>query len=74
VGMMMAVYSLANVQQNMPSDLNLSQIIILIIGNIVVMGLEGLLVAIQVLRLEFYEMFGRYFTGGGKPFLPGIKR
>ena len=34
------------------------------------MGLEGLLVAIQVLRLEFYEMFSRYFSGGGNPFTP----
>lgn len=29
------------------------------------MCLEGLIVGIQVLRLEFYEMFSRYFTGNG---------
>jgi len=32
------------------------------------MGLEGLIVGIQVLRLEFYEMFSRYFEGNGIPF------
>jgi V/A-type H+-transporting ATPase subunit I len=32
------------------------------------MALEGLIVGIQVLRLEFYEMFSRYYTGDGIPF------
>lgn len=40
-----------------------------IIGNIIVMALEALIVAIQVLRLEYYEMFSRYFTGNGRPFV-----
>lgn len=44
-------------------------IIVMIIGNIIVMGLEGLIVGIQVLRLEYYEMFSRYFTGAGKEFV-----
>lgn len=39
--------------------------IVLILGNIFVMCLEGMIVGIQVLRLEFYEMFSRYFTGNG---------
>ena len=45
-----------------------SSIVVIIIGNIIVLGLEGLLVAIQVLRLQFYEMFSRYYDGTGKPF------
>lgn len=71
-GMMMVVYSLANVAQHFTADLSAGQVMVLVGGNIVVLGLEGLLVAIQVLRLEFYEMFGRYFAGGGKPFLPSV--
>lgn len=43
-------------------------IIVAIIGNIFVMCLEGMIVGIQVLRLEFYEMFSRYFTGDGIAF------
>lgn len=39
--------------------------IVMILGNIFVMCLEGMIVGIQVLRLEFYEMFSRYFTGNG---------
>lgn len=44
--------------------------IIIIIGNIFVMGMEGLIVGIQVLRLEFYEVFSRFYDGNGQPFEP----
>ncbi|HBR07691.1 MAG TPA: hypothetical protein DD735_02205 [Clostridiales bacterium] len=41
-------------------------------GNIIVMVIEAVLVCIQVLRLEFYELFGRFYTGRGAPFSPKI--
>ena len=41
-----------------------------VFGNILVMGIEGFLVAIQVLRLEFYEIFNRFYEGGGSDFKP----
>ncbi len=44
--------------------------VVVIIGNAFVMAMEGLIVGIQVLRLEFYEMFSRFFEGDGKPFTP----
>ncbi len=44
--------------------------IVIILGNIFVMGIEGLLVGIQTLRLEFYEIFSRFYSGDGKPFVP----
>lgn len=62
VGMMMAVQMLAG-------NGGVTTVIVTILGNIVVMVLEGLVVGIQVLRLEYYEMFSRYFTGSGKPFV-----
>ncbi len=61
-GMMAVVFTLARLSGG--SD----NILIVIFGNILVLGLEGLLVAIQVLRLQFYEMFSRYYEGDGKPF------
>lgn len=61
-GMMAVVFTLARLSGG--SD----NIIVVILGNILVLGLEGLLVAIQVLRLQFYEMFSRYYEGDGKPF------
>ncbi len=42
--------------------------ITVVIGNVIIMALEGLLVGIQALRLEFYEMFSRFFTGEGRAF------
>ena len=45
-------------------------VLVQILGNAFVTGVEGFLVGIQVLRLEFYELFSRFFKGGGKPFNP----
>ncbi len=45
-------------------------VIILIVGNIVVIGLEGLIVGIQAVRLEYYEFFSKFFTEQGTKFNP----
>ncbi len=60
-GMMMVVFSLAGENQNL---------FVIILGNILVIALEGLLTGIQALRLEYYEMFSRFYEGDGKPFTP----
>ena len=44
--------------------------VVLVFGNAFVMVLEGLVVGIQALRLEYYEMFSRYYQGGGRAFVP----
>ena len=44
--------------------------IILILGNVLIIGLEGMIVFIQGLRLEFYEMFSKYYEGNGRLFRP----
>lgn len=46
------------------------EILILVVGNILILTLEGLVVLIQSLRLHYYEMFGKYFKGGGVAFKP----
>ena len=43
-------------------------VVILILGNILIIGLEGLIVFIQGLRLEYYELFSRYYSGSGREF------
>ena len=48
----------------------MSKPIVAIIGNIIVIVLEGLIVGIQVLRLEYYELFSRFYTGDGKEYKP----
>ena len=42
----------------------------LVIGNVIVMVIEAALVCIQALRLEFYELFSRFYTGRGHSFEP----
>ncbi len=44
--------------------------ITIILGNILVAALEALLVGIQVLRLEYYEMFSRFYIGDGRKYEP----
>jgi V/A-type H+-transporting ATPase subunit I len=44
--------------------------IIVIVGTAIIIGLEGLIVGIQALRLEYYEFFGKFFGGAGAPFTP----
>jgi V/A-type H+-transporting ATPase subunit I len=44
--------------------------LLLVLGTILVVGFEGVIVGIQALRLEYYEFFGRFFQGGGRPFVP----
>ena len=63
-GMMTMVFTLANMTSG------IGYLLIVVLGNIIVMGMEGLLVGIQVMRLEFYEMFSRFFEGGGRSFSP----
>ncbi|MDF2614952.1 MAG: V-type ATPase kDa subunit [Clostridia bacterium] len=43
---------------------------ILLIGNLLILTLEGLVVFIQGLRLQYYEMFSKYFKGDGTPYQP----
>ena len=47
-----------------------ASIVVVIVGNLFVMAMEGLIVGIQVLRLEYYEIFSRFYDGGGEPYTP----
>ncbi|MDM8567558.1 V-type ATPase 116kDa subunit family protein [Candidatus Halobeggiatoa sp. HSG11] len=44
--------------------------LVIVLGNLFIVGLEGAIVTIQVLRLEYYEGFSRFFSGDGKEFKP----
>lgn len=44
--------------------------LVFLLGTLLIVGFEGLIVGIQTLRLEYYEFFGRFFRGTGKPFVP----
>jgi len=59
-----AVFTLANMIAT-PADW-----LIIILGNLFIVILEGAIVTIQVLRLEYYEGFSRFFRGDGHAFQP----
>jgi V/A-type H+-transporting ATPase subunit I len=48
----------------------LFSLIIMIFGNTVIILLEGMIVAIQVVRLQYYEFFSKFFTETGVEFAP----
>jgi V/A-type H+-transporting ATPase subunit I len=68
-GLFIAVFSLADVVSEKPGGVALSWVV-LILGNIVIILLEGLVVTIQALRLEYYEFFGKFFKGLGSKYEP----
>ena len=45
-------------------------ILIAIVGNAIVVVLEGMIVAIQVVRLQYYEFFSKFFHETGRDFKP----
>lgn len=45
-------------------------IAVAILGNAIVVVLEGMIVAIQVIRLQYYEFFSKFFNETGKEFVP----
>ena len=63
-GMMVVVFTLAGMVGGVASP------VVIVAGNLFVAAMEGLIVGIQVLRLEFYEIFSRFYDGEGRPFLP----
>ncbi len=46
------------------------QVLIVVVGNLVIIVLEGLIVTIQVVRLQYYEFFSKFFTETGEEFKP----
>ena len=62
--MMEVVLMLAGVEAGNPNWA------VVVLGNLFVCGMEGLIVGIQVLRLEYYELFSRFYRGTGRAFRP----
>ncbi|MCX7038376.1 MAG: hypothetical protein NT005_04495 [Spirochaetes bacterium] len=63
------VFLLADMVGGAPGGIAL-RILIIIIGNTIIIVLEGLIVTIQVIRLQYYEFFSKFFTESGEEFKP----
>lgn len=66
VALMMAVYQIAYMTSANPT----TQITTIIEGNFFVILLEGLIVTIQALRLQYYEFYSKFFNPNGRPYHP----
>ncbi|WP_295457359.1 V-type ATPase 116kDa subunit family protein [uncultured Thiodictyon sp.] len=64
VALSIAVFTLAGMMGDF------GHLITVILGNVFVLVLEGGIVMIQVMRLQYYEGFSRYFAGEGHEFTP----
>ncbi len=66
------VFSIADMVSH-GTGTGISYYLTLITGNIVIILLEGMVVSIQTIRLEYYEFFSKFFRGGGEPFRPLVE-
>ncbi|HSN66018.1 MAG TPA: V-type ATPase 116kDa subunit family protein, partial [Fusibacter sp.] len=65
VGLFIAFHTLAEMIGSTGGN-----ILMFFVGNLVIIALEGLVVFIQGLRLFYYELFSKYYTGEGILFTP----
>jgi V/A-type H+-transporting ATPase subunit I len=68
-GLFMAVFAVAAEVRELPFGL-FWVTFVHVAGNLVILLLEGLVVSIQAVRLEFYEIFSKFFRGGGVAYNP----
>lgn len=68
-GLFIAIFSLLDIL-NRSGAHGIINILVLIFGNIGIILLEGLVVSIQAMRLEYYEFFGKFFDKTGVKYEP----
>jgi V/A-type H+/Na+-transporting ATPase subunit I len=68
-GLFLATFSVADAVARMGGG-GIAAAIVMVLGNIVIIALEGLIVSIQTIRLEYYEFFSRFYSGGGEEYRP----
>jgi len=70
-GLFLATFSVADaVAQSGGAAGTVGAALVLVVGNIVIIALEGLIVAIQSVRLEYYEFFSKFYSAGGEEYRP----
>ncbi|MBM4038935.1 MAG: hypothetical protein FJ290_10510 [Planctomycetes bacterium] len=64
-----AVFAIERMVRTAPGG-PLWSLLVVVLGNALVIGLEGLVVSIQAMRLEYYEFFSKFFSGHGRAYHP----
>ncbi|MBI5093449.1 MAG: hypothetical protein HZB26_13540 [Candidatus Hydrogenedentes bacterium] len=68
-GLLVAVFSVSDIVSHAPAG-GLMSVVVLVAGNALVIVFEGVVATIQVLRLEYYEFFGKFFNESGVKYKP----
>jgi len=68
-GLCVAVFELIKIVQGLPGA-PVWAALVFIFGTIFIVLLEGFIVGIQALRLEYYEFFSKFFRGEGRKYEP----
>lgn len=63
-GLSLAIFALAGEEPTVGFWITIA------LGNLFIIGFEGLIVYIQTMRLHYYEILGKFFHGGGMQFEP----
>ncbi len=68
-GLSLAIFEIMDMVQGLPGG-PVWAAIVFILGTLVILLLEGLIVAIQSMRLQYYEFFSKFFQGDGRRYEP----
>jgi V/A-type H+-transporting ATPase subunit I len=70
-GLSAVIFILADLHKGSQGVIGVSTYwIVVALGNLFIVGFEGLIVGIQTMRLEYYEFFSKFFEGGGMSYDP----
>jgi len=65
----LAIFALQEAVRSLPAGV-LWSALVLVTGHVIILLLEGLIVCVQVVRLEYYEFFSKFFSGEGRGYQP----
>ncbi|MBN2449984.1 MAG: hypothetical protein JXR77_06325 [Lentisphaeria bacterium] len=65
----LAIYSVVDIMRELPGS-TLWCALVVVLGNVLVIAMEGMVAMIQGVRLQYYELFSKYFPGDGLLYRP----
>jgi V/A-type H+-transporting ATPase subunit I len=67
-GLFLSIFELSRIMKGLGGTA--ASLIVMVLGNILIILLEGLVVSIQSLRLNYYEFFSKFFISGKRFYKP----
>jgi V/A-type H+-transporting ATPase subunit I len=67
-GLFLSIFELSRIMKGVGGTA--ASVVVMVLGNILIILLEGLVVSIQSLRLNYYEFFSKFFMSGKSFYKP----